>query len=257
MEYLKMNYSNIEETKIGHVPVLIIEPKEKTDKTIVFYHGWGSNNERQIFRANIFASYGYRVVLPEARYHGERNDLDLDYGDKEIEAKYILKVIMHNIEEAPSIFNFLEEKYPESKIAVGGHSMGAITAGGLYAFKKDLKMAFIFNGVNNWEKLVDSVNKIKNQDKIKEEEFRINEFFLDMDPMKSPEIFKDRPLVLYNGEDDDVIDPSGQESFAREIEKVYKDKKLLDFQIFEMTSHQITTQMLEAAIIFSKKRANF
>lgn len=32
MEYLKMNYSNIEETKIGHVPVLIIEPKEKTDK---------------------------------------------------------------------------------------------------------------------------------------------------------------------------------------------------------------------------------
>lgn len=257
MEYLKMNYSNIDKVKIGHVPALIIEPREKTNKTIIFYHGWGSSMKNQIFRANIFASYGYRVVLPEGRYHGERNDINLDYEDKSMEAKYILRVIMHNIEEAPSIFNYIEEKYPESQIAVGGHSMGAITAGGLYAFKKDLKMAFIFNGVNNWQALVDSVNKIKDQEKIEEEEFRINEFFLDMDPMASPEIFKDRAMVLYNGKDDDVIDPRGQESFAREIEKFYKDKKLLDFQIFDMTSHQITTQMLEAAIIFSKERANF
>lgn len=257
MEYLKMNYSNIDKVKIGDVPALIIEPKEKTNKTIIFYHGWGSSMKNQIFRGNIFASYGYRVVLPEARYHGERNDINLDYEDKSTEAKYILRVIMHNIEEAPSIFNYIEEKYPESQIAVGGHSMGAITAGGLYAFKKDLKMAFIFNGVNNWQVLVDSVNKIKDQEKIEEEEFRINEFFLDMDPMASPEIFKDRAMVLYNGKDDDVIDPRGQESFAREIEKFYSDKKLLDFQIFDMTSHQITTQMLEAAIIFSKEKAGF
>lgn len=257
MEYLKMNYSNIDKVKIGEVPALIIEPREKTNKTIIFYHGWGSSMKNQIFRGNIFASYGYRVILPEGRYHGERNDINLDYEDKSMEAKYILRVIMHNIEEAPSIFNYIEEKYPESQIAVGGHSMGAITAGGLYAFKKDLKMAFIFNGVNNWQVLVDSVNKIKDQEKIEEEEFRINEFFLDMDPMASPEIFKDRAMVLYNGKDDDVIDPRGQESFAREIEKFYSDKKLLDFQIFDMTSHQITTQMLEAAIIFSKERANF
>ncbi len=257
MEYLKMNYSDIKKIKIGDVPAIIIEPREKTNKTIVFYHGWGSSKERQIFRGNIFASYGYRVILPEARYHGERNDINLDHGDKDMEAKYILKVIMHNIEEAPSIFKYIGENYPESQIAVGGHSMGAITAGGLYAFKKDLKMAFIFNGVNNWMALVDAVNKIKNQEKIEEEEFRINEFFLDMDPMRSPEVFKDRAMVLYNGENDEVIDPKGQESFAKEVEKVYRDKKLLDFQIFEMTAHQITTQMLESAIIFSKERANF
>ena len=78
-----------------------------------------------------------------------------------------------------------------------------------------------------------------------------------MDPIESPEAFKDRPLVLYNGEDDDVIDPSGQESFAKEIEKVYDDKELLDFQIFEMTAHQVTTQMIEASIIFSKEKGNF
>lgn len=257
MDYLKMNYSDIERVKIGQVPALIIEPREKTDKTIIFYHGWGSCKENQIFRGNIFASYGYRVILPDARHHGERNDLDLDYEDRGVEKDFILKVIMHNIEEAPSIFNFIEEKYPGGQIAVGGHSMGAITAGGLYTFKRDLKMAFIYNGVNNWTALVDSVNKIKGQEEIEEEEFRIQGFFLDMDPMASPEIFKDRPMVLYNGREDDVIDPRGQESFARAIEKVYSDKKLLDFQIFDMTSHQITTQMLESSIIFSKEWAGF
>ncbi len=257
MEYLKTNYSDINEVMIGKVPAIIIEPKEETNKTLVFYHGWGSDNERQIFRGNIFASYGYRVVLPEARYHGERNEEKLDHGDKEVEGKYILKVIMHNIEEAPSIFNYIEENYTGSEIAVGGHSMGAITAGGLYAFKKDLKMAFIFNGINNWKELVRGVNELKNQDKIDEREFRINEFFLDMNPMDSPEAFKDRPLVLYNGEDDDVIDPAGQESFVKEVEKVYEDKKLLDFKLFEMTGHQVTTQMLEEAIKFSKELAGF
>ena len=257
MEYLKTNYSDINEVMIGKVPAIIIEPKEETNKTLVFYHGWGSDNERQIFRGNIFASYGYRVVLPEARYHGERNLEKLDHGDQEVEGKYILKVIIHNIEEAPSIFNYIEENYPGNEIAVGGHSMGAITAGGLYAFKKDLKMAFIFNGINNWKELVRGVNKLKNQDKIDEREFRINEFFLDMNPMDSPEAFKDRPLVLYNGEDDDVINPAGQESFVKEVEKVYEDKKLLDFKLFEMTGHQVTTQMLEEAIKFSKELAGF
>ncbi|MHC5099422.1 phospholipase, partial [Peptoniphilus genitalis] len=117
MEYLKTNCSDIKEVMIGKVPAIIIEPKEETNKTLVFYHGWGSDNERQIFRGNIFASYGYRVVLPEARYHGERNEEKLDHGDKEVEGKYILKVIMHNIEEAPSIFNYIEENYTGSEIA--------------------------------------------------------------------------------------------------------------------------------------------
>lgn len=257
MEYLKTNYSDIKKVMIGKVPAVIIEPKESTNKTLVFYHGWGSDKERQIFRGNIFASYGYRVVLPEARHHGERNVEKLDHEDKDVEGKYILKVIMHNIEEAPSIFNYIEENYPGSEIAVGGHSMGAITAGGLYAFKKDLKMAFIFNGINNWKELVRGVNELKGQDKIDEREFRINEFFLDMNPMDSPEAFKDRPLVLFNGRNDDVINPAGQESFAKEVEKVYEDKKLLNFKLFDMTYHQITTQMLEEAIKFSKELGGF
>lgn len=118
-------------------------------------------------------------------------------------------------------------------------------------------MAFVFNGINNWEELVRGVNELKNKDNIDEREFRINEFFLDMNPMDSPEAFKDRPIVLFNGRNDDIIDPAGQESFAKEVEKVYEDKELLSFKLFDMTYHQITTQMLEEAIKFSKEVGKF
>ena len=39
-------------------------------KNLIFYHGWSSSAENQLFRANIFASFGYRVFLPDAIFHG-------------------------------------------------------------------------------------------------------------------------------------------------------------------------------------------
>lgn len=257
MKYLKTNYADIEEIKIDNRPALLITPKDiDVNKTIVFYHGWSSCKENQIFRANIFASYGYRVILPDAAFHGERNTEDLDYEDLDIARKYMLETIMHNIEEAPAIFKYIDENFG-GEIAVGGHSMGAITAGGLYNFKKDLKMAFVFNGMNDWGYLVEAINSGKDKGKLSYNELRINDFFLDMNPMEGAENFKDRPIVLFNGEDDNVVDPKGQENFAKKLEEVYTNKDLIGYQTFEKTSHQLTTQMLEAAIIFSKETANF
>ncbi|MGI5948757.1 alpha/beta fold hydrolase [Peptoniphilus sp.] len=257
MKYLKTNYADIEEIKIDDIPTLLITPRgDNVDKTIVFYHGWGSSKLNQVFRANIFASYGYRVLLPDAQLHGERKTKEIDYEDEDVMRKYILEVIMHNIEEAPSIFKYVEENFG-GEIAVAGHSMGAITAGGLYNFKKDLKMAFIYNGMNDWAFLVEAVNKSKDVENTSYTELRVNDFFLDMDPMNEPENFKDRPIVLFNGKEDNVVNPKAQRNFAEEIEKVYTKKELLDFQVFEMTSHQLTTQMLEASIKFSKEIAGF
>ncbi len=257
MKYLKTNYADIEEIKINDKDALLVTPKDiDVDKTIVFYHGWGSCKENQIFRANIFASYGYRVILPDAYYHGSRKNDDFDYEDIEVLRKYILETIMHNIEEAPSIFKYIDENFG-GEIAVGGHSMGAITAGGLYNFKKDLKMAYVFNGMNDWAYLVNAVNDGREKDQLSYTEMRVNDFFLDMNPMESAENFKDRPIVLFNGEDDDVVDPKGQENFYKKLNEIYTNKDLIGYETFEMTSHQLTTQMLEAAIKFSKETANF
>lgn len=257
MEFLKSDFANYEKIEIKGVPTIIVTPKIEREniKTIVFYHGWSSDNINQVFRANIFANYGYRVVLPCARFHGERGSLD--YENEDVVKKYMLETIMHNIEEAPAIFKYINEELKSDEIAVGGHSMGAITAGGLYCFKKDLKMAFIYNGMNDWAYLVNEINKNKDIAKTPYEELRINDFFLDMNPVENRDSFKDRPIVLFNGAEDEVVNPEAQENFYREAVEIYTNKNLINFSKFEGTAHQLTTQMIDTSIKFSKEIAKF
>ncbi|MGO1580439.1 MAG: alpha/beta hydrolase family protein [Peptoniphilaceae bacterium] len=257
MEYLKSDFAELRKINIGEVPAYVITPKNnlKEQKTIVFYHGWGSDAKSQIFRGNIFASYGYQVLIPEARFHGERGQLD--YEDEEIAKRYMAQVIMHNIEEFPKIHKYIIEELSAdpNNIAVGGHSMGAITSGGIFTFKTDLKTALIFNGTMDWKWLVDK--SIEDEDEISYERMRINDFLLQMNPMDHLEDIKDRYLVLFNGEDDDVVDPSSMEKFYKEALKHYQDKSLINFEKFEDTFHQLTTQMLDKAIMFIKEKINF
>lgn len=255
MEFLKSNYTDISLIDVERVPIYVVRPKGdfKTYKTIVFYHGWGSNAKNQIFRANILASYGYQVILPEARYHGERGKLD--YDDVSVLRNRICEVIMHNIEEFPKIYRYMVQNLgvDEENIAVGGHSMGAITASGLFTFKQSLKVAMLFNGVCDWKWLVDAITK----GDVSYESMRINEFMLQMNPKEHLENLVDREMILYNGEDDDVISPIAQESFYEAAKVVYSEKEKLRFTKWEATSHQLTTQMLESAIIALKEEIKF
>lgn len=254
MEYLVSNFTTVKKIYIDKVPAYVITPKtdEKKYKTIIFYHGWSSCAKNQIFRASIFANYGYQVILPEAQYHGERGSLD--YDDLDITKRYLLEVIMHNIEEFPSIFEYVvkELNADEKNIIVAGHSMGAMTAGGLFTFKKSLKAGLIFNGCMDWKALVNEL--IKDEDEISYERMRINDFMLQMNPMIHLEDIKDRALLLFNGENDDVVNPLPQENFYKKAVCEYENKEIICFEKFEKTYHQLTTQMLEEAIIFLKEK---
>lgn len=256
MEYLKSEYVDIKKQSINEIPLYVLSPKgcKEKYKTIIFYHGWGSSAKNQIFRANILASYGYQVVLPEARYHGERGTLD--YEEAETVRAKMCQTIMHNIEEFPTLYKYVtdELKADEQNIVVSGHSMGAITASGLFTFKQSLKAAVLFNGACDWEWIVDSINSTG---EVTYEMMRINEFMLQMNPKEHLENLSDRYLIMYNGEEDKTIDPKVQEKFYELAKDSYKDKSKIKFEKWEATSHQITTQMLEKAIITLKEELNF
>lgn len=255
MDYLKTNYADIKKVLIAEkTPAYVITPKNIDGKlkTIIFYHGWSSSAKNQIFRANILASYGYQVVLPEATFHGERGSLE--YDDIEVVKRYILETIMHNIEESPAVFKYIEEELnadPEN-IAVSGHSMGAITAGGLFTFNKKVKAALIFNGSLNWSWIVES---LKEGEEDSYERMRINDFMIQMDPMTHLNAIENRPLAMLNGMEDDTVDPKAQEEFYKEAVKVYSEKEKIVFTEYEHTTHQLTTHMLEDGIRFLKEIA--
>ncbi|CDZ75367.1 hypothetical protein ING2D1G_1228 [Peptoniphilus sp. ING2-D1G] len=257
MKYLLSDFVDFEKTYVDDIPLYVLTPKtqEKTKKTIIFYHGWSSDAKNQIFRGNILASYGYRVVLPESRLHGERGTLS--YEKAKTLKNYFPRVLMHNVEEFPKIYKFLIENLDvdEDNIAVGGHSMGAITAGGLFTFKKNLKVALLFNGTMDWSWIANSL--IEGEEEVSYERLRMNDFLIQMNPLVQADDLSDRPLILFNGAEDSVVDPNSMEKFYNEVKDKYKNKELIYFKKFEYTYHQLTTQMLEEAIRFMKEKISF
>lgn len=233
---------------VGEIPVWVIRPKKKTEdekfKTIIFYHGWSSCRDNQIFRAGIFASYGYQVIIPEARFHGKRGTLD--YFDMNVVRDYFLRVLMHNIEESVEIYKAAIDKFDADKdfIILSGHSLGAITAGSIYTYNRNVKAALLFNGTMNWQKLVEELKKVEKETDWKSD--RRYEFALQMDPMIHTEDFLDRDLFMLHGEEDKTVNPDFDEIFYNETKDKFKAKII--FEKFEKTTHQITTQMLERAI---------
>ncbi|WP_138160278.1 alpha/beta hydrolase family protein [Peptoniphilus catoniae] len=257
MDYLMSEYATIKDVKVGENPLYVVTPRDKKEnqKAIIFYHGWASNAFNQILRANIFAAYGYQVILPEGLYHGRRGRLD--YDSNEVLKEYMPRVIMKHIEEFPMIHDYVvnELGIAEENIGVGGHSMGAFTAGGLFTFKKSLAVGLLYNGIMDWSWLVDELSE--GDDEIPYERQRAFEFLLQMSPSKHKEDIVDRPIILCNGDEDHLVDPDSMKDFYNDIVKDYKNKDLIRYKRYEATSHQMTTFMIFDSLMFMRNELGF
>lgn len=244
---LKSKFLGIREIKITRTPATLITPKtgEEKYKTIVFYHGWSSSKENQIFRGSIFALYGFQVLIPQSNYHGCRNT-GLNYEDPEVEREYLPRTIMDNIIEAPEILRELVDIYnaDPDNIYVSGHSMGAMTAGCLFTFSDLFKGALVFNGTLNLKPMIDEYKRETTTEEVR----RIHEFILQVDPVNHIEKLKDRKLIMLNGAEDRDVNPEWQREFYEKAKEVYKDKSKIVFETFPGTPHVLTTNMMEEGI---------
>lgn len=244
---LRSKFFEAKEIKIKRTPATLITPKtgEEKYKTIVFYHGWSSSKENQIFRGSIFALYGFQVLIPQSNYHGSRNT-GLNYEDPAVEREYLPRTIMDNIIEAPEILRELVEIYDadSDNLYVSGHSMGAMTAGCLFTFSDLFKGALVFNGTLNLKPVIDEYKSETSTEEVD----RIHEFILQIDPINHIEKLKDRKLIMLNGAEDCDVNPKWQREFYEKAREVYDDKSKIIFETFYGTPHVLTTNMMEEGI---------
>lgn len=243
-----------ERIEIGKIPVILLRSKELNKKipTILFYHGWGSNKEKQRLRGLILASVGYQVILPDAVNHGERRTIK-DYNSKDA-AKYFWDTIFTNIEEAPDLIEDLILKYnaDPNRIGVMGSSMGGFTAAGILTHNPKVKSAVVFNGSCYWEHSNGLFKEILEIDKIEDQE-KIEEKILRLDPMKNLENIINRPLLLLHGDSDTVVPMESQRLFYKKIKPLYEDRKKIGFIHYPYLNHYITTNMMEESIHWMHK----
>ncbi|MFC7371778.1 alpha/beta fold hydrolase [Fictibacillus iocasae] len=118
---------HITKEKIDHVPFLMAELSELRNEPaplFLFLHGYTSAKEHNLHFAYALAEKGFRVLLPDAPLHGEREPEDVSKRDMKF-----WDIVLQAVQESNAIVDHFNEKKLTipGKIGLGGTSMGAIT----------------------------------------------------------------------------------------------------------------------------------
>lgn len=249
MAHLFENYG-VEEEKIDieGIPCLRLLPKNKEGKlpTIIFYHGLGSNKERQRMRGYMLAFAGYQVFIPDALHHGER---DAKYTEDPIQvSKYFWQAILQSLQESEILIDRIVEDYraDEENIFVTGHSMGGFISAGVFTHNPKVRAAAPLNGSFSWEASNDSLRVVHGHEGVKiEEEKEVNI----LDPIEHKDKIRDRDILILHGEKDPEVDINPQREFFEEMKK---DMENIDMIEYEDLGHFFTTNMMEDLIKWLK-----
>src|SRR5699024_6862738 len=114
--------------KWHQVPVLeVVHVKDEENPlpVVVYFHGFTSAKEHNLPLAYRLAGQGYRVLLPDSEYHGER---EIEMSDQKRQLAF-WDIVMQNVRELNELYKLLLEQglLLDGRIGIAGTSMGGIT----------------------------------------------------------------------------------------------------------------------------------
>ncbi|MDR4887068.1 esterase [Fredinandcohnia sp. QZ13] len=250
----------VEKTKIADIPALHIAKNQIKDEKaplILFVHGFGSAKEHNLHYAYLYAEEGFRVVLPEADYHGERYK-----GLEELEMNFkFWDIVINEIKELQRIKDELVGKglVDETRIGVAGTSMGGIVTLGALTQYPWIKTAVSLMGSPYYEEFCrGQIEELKRHDielpftdtELEEKYAELKKYDLSLQPEK----LNGRPLFFWHGEKDKMVPFKYTYEFYQEIQPLYKGKdEDLSFIADTRADHKVTREGLLASVDWFKK----
>ncbi|NIY47588.1 esterase [Cedecea colo] len=171
--------------------------KQNVLPTVLFYHGFTSSKLVYSYFAVALAQAGMRVVMPDAQGHGARFN-----GDDESRLRQFWPILKSNIDEFSQLRQALADRnlIEEGRLAVGGASMGGMTALGIMARHPEVSCVACLMGSGYFATLARTLFPPQEQ--------QLNEtlaMLAEYDVSKRLTRLADRPLLLWHGEEDDVV----------------------------------------------------
>jgi uncharacterized protein len=251
----------IEKNSQKNIPLLHLVHKEKLQSKlpmIIFIHGFTSAKENNLHYAYSLAEKGYRVILPEALYHGEREG----NGYSEIELyKYFWNIVIQTIHELEDVKEYYvqEELADPERIGLAGTSMGGIVTLGALTKYSWVKAAVSLMGMPAYEKFSQwQLDLLESQGfKLPFTEEQIMEqlaVLRDYDLSLQPEKLGNRPLLFWHGKKDPVVPYHLTYQFYQEIKNDYhKQPELLQFITDDNADHKVSREGLKATVEWFEK----
>lgn len=212
--------------------------------TVVFYHGFGSSKLVYSYFAVALAQVGFRVVMPDARDHGARFN-----GDEQARLGQFWQILQSNFHEFPTLRDALMDEgwVAEGRLAVGGASMGGMTALGLMTHHPELVCVASLMGSGYFTSLARTL--FPPQAVTADELNGIIAPLAEWDVEGHLAQLASRPLLLWHGEEDDVVPAEESHRLHRALQNAGHDG-CLTCRWEAGVRHRITPAALEAAVDF-------
>lgn len=208
--------------------------------TVLFYHGFASSRTVYSYFAVALAQVGFRVVMPDAPEHGARFN-----GDAAGRSQRFWPILHGNLAEYPALRDalFAANLVEEGRLAVGGASMGGMTALGIMGRHAEVRCVASLMGSGYYSSLAKTL-------------FPPPEAFDSvLAPLAPYEAGRqlanlaDRPLFLWHGEADDVVPAVESFRLQHALAREGLNKNLTC--VWEAgVKHRITPLALESATRF-------
>ncbi|MBP1130276.1 fermentation-respiration switch protein FrsA (DUF1100 family) [Serratia sp. PL17] len=245
----------IYDERAGNIAVIHAVPAGQYHQplpTIFFYHGYTSSKEVYAYFGYALAKAGFRVVLPDADFHGERFD-----GDEQKRLSRFWEILRSNIDELPALKAHFEQRglIAEGRIGVAGASMGGMTTLGSFARYPWVKAAASLMGAGYYTSLAQTLfpplDEQGNPLTANGFEARIAAL-ADYGLEHQLENIADRPLLLWHGEADDLVPVAESLRLATELRQSGWDQQLTLLTEPDV-KHRITPQALSATADFFRR----
>ncbi|WP_312629127.1 esterase [Scandinavium sp.] len=206
---------------------------------IVFYHGFTSSKLVYSYFAVALAQAGFRVIMPDAPDHGSRFE-----GDENARMQRFWPILLNSCQEFAALREAIIEQgwLEEERLAVAGASMGGMTALGILARHPDIKCGASLMGSGYFMSLSRTL-------------FPSPDFpteLAEWDVTHQLEKLAMKPLLLWHGEDDDVVPAAETFRLQQALWKAGLDAKLTcEWQTG--VRHRITPEALSATVAFFQK----
>ncbi|PEL11223.1 S9 family peptidase [Bacillus sp. AFS017336] len=198
-------------------------------KRLLCFTAGVQHTESQINLGNELSTLGFKVVIPEIKYHDTRQALN-NHFDQKVLQSYFWKTIFYTIDEENELMNTLNLKKEETILF--GSSMGGFIASGIFFSNTSYAGLININGSSSFvfsEK--DFCNKAGRS--IEENYLATIEKY---DPKFSGNV-NNKPILFLHGEKDRVISIDGQ------IDFVASNNHDIQFLKYKDVNHTITNRM--------------
>lgn len=212
---------------------------------VIFYHGFTSSKLVYSYFAVALAQAGFRVVMPDAPDHGARFT-----GDEQARLGQFWPILHGNLTEFAALRDGLYQAglVADERLAVAGASMGGMTALGIMARHPEVKCVASLMGSGYFTSLAPTLFPPQPSASFAEMVSPLADWEV---TTRLPRL-ADRPLLLWHGEEDDVLPAAETFRLQQALRHEGLDKNLTC--LWEGgVKHRITPTALDATVAFFRQ----